>query len=412
MTSEVVRSGRRLLFVRFVTIYLLLNAIPYALFIVPFGRTIRQAFIDLLFPVVRRFGDMALGLEVVPPPHGTGSGDTSFDWAYLALSLAAAALATGLWTLIRGSHGPARGLGLWLRVAIRYALAANMLAYGIVKVVGYQFPSPEPERLIQPYGDSSPMALLWTFMGHSLAYSIFAGLVEIGGGVLLLFRRTTTLGALILVGALSNVVILNLAYDVPVKLFSVQLLIGSVFLIWPDRHRLIGLFLLNRTAGPGDLTTPPGLARLGRMRSVLKGALIAMLLAPTAWQQLDYLRDRAAPEPELFGVYEVRDVEGARPSHEEARRVTFDRQQMMTLWAAPYVRLASYRVTAVGGAVTSAGIQDPSSTTLFYTRPEPGLVEVTGQLDGRSVRLLLEKTDELPLVNSGFHWVAELPRNH
>jgi hypothetical protein len=40
-----------------------------------------------------------------------------------------------------------------------------MLVYGFIKVFPTQFHLPGPGRLVQPYGDSSPMALLWTFMG-------------------------------------------------------------------------------------------------------------------------------------------------------------------------------------------------------------------------------------------------------
>ena len=133
-----------------------------------------------------------------------------------------------------------------------------------------------------------------------------------------------------------------------------------------------------------------------------------MLVAPTAWQQLGYLRNRAAPGPALFGVYEVRAAEGGGPSG-AARRATFDRRQVMTLWAAPYVRLATYPVTAAGDRVSPAGAPDPGATTLFYTRPQPNLVEVSGELDGRQIRLMLEKTEDLPLVNGSFHWVRELP---
>ena len=38
------------------------------------------------------------------------------------------------------------------------------------------------------------MGLLWTFMGHSPAYSAFTGAAEALAGALLLFRRTTLLG--------------------------------------------------------------------------------------------------------------------------------------------------------------------------------------------------------------------------
>jgi hypothetical protein len=50
--------------------------------------------------------------------------------------------------------------------------------------------------------------------GSSIAYSMFTGVIEAVGGALLFNRRTTTLGALVSLGALSQVVALNLSYYV------------------------------------------------------------------------------------------------------------------------------------------------------------------------------------------------------
>ena len=57
-------------------------------------------------------------------------------------------------------------------------------------------PSPSIESLRETYGASSPMRLLWTFMGVSAGYRIFSGLAEALPGFLLLFRRTSTVGGL------------------------------------------------------------------------------------------------------------------------------------------------------------------------------------------------------------------------
>ncbi|HVS63755.1 MAG TPA: hypothetical protein VMT85_09690 [Thermoanaerobaculia bacterium] len=92
------------------------------------------------------------------------------------------------------------------------------------------------ERLSQTIGESSPMGLLWNMMGYSRLYNLFSGGVDVLGGVLLLFRRTATLGALVAIGAMANVVLLNFAYDVPVKLYSMHLLLMGVGVAWPARR--------------------------------------------------------------------------------------------------------------------------------------------------------------------------------
>jgi hypothetical protein len=40
------------------------------------------------------------------------------------------------------------------------------------------------DRLLKPYGESSPMGLLWTFMGYSTGYNLFTGGAEALGGLL------------------------------------------------------------------------------------------------------------------------------------------------------------------------------------------------------------------------------------
>ena len=43
---------------------------------------------------------------------------------------------------------------------------------------------------------------------------------------------------------------LNFAYDVPVKLFSLHLLSMAIFIVVPDAKRLLNIFLLNKATVP------------------------------------------------------------------------------------------------------------------------------------------------------------------
>src|SRR5258708_5283475 len=70
--------------------------------------------------------------------------------------------------------------------------------------------------------------------------------METLGGVLIFWRRTTTLGALISIAVMSNVVMLNFCYDVPVKLYSAHILLMEGFLVLPDARRLLDVLLFNR----------------------------------------------------------------------------------------------------------------------------------------------------------------------
>ncbi len=126
----------------------------------------------------------------------------------------------------------------WLRVYVRFFLAWVMLGYAFQKLFKLQFYDLGLWRLTSTFGEASPMGLLWAFMGASTLYTVFSGGLEAIGACLLFFRRTTALGALILVAVLGNVVMMNFSYDVPVKLFSSHLWLAAVFLLLPDIPRL------------------------------------------------------------------------------------------------------------------------------------------------------------------------------
>src|SRR5262245_23311944 len=109
------------------------------------------------------------------------------------------------------------------------------------------------------------MGLLWTFMGSSGPYVIFSGAGETTGSLLILFRRTTTLGALVLGAVLTNIAALNFCYDVPVKINSSHFLAMCIFLAAPDVRRLTNLLIWQRPTEPRpwQLALPRPWLRIG-----------------------------------------------------------------------------------------------------------------------------------------------------
>ena len=82
-------------------------------------------------------------------------------------------------------------------------------------------PFPALSQLATPLGDLLPMRFSWLFIGYSVPYQFFSGAMETIAGLLLLYRRTVTAGLFAATGAFLNVVMINLSYDVPVKLYRV-----------------------------------------------------------------------------------------------------------------------------------------------------------------------------------------------
>jgi hypothetical protein len=168
----------------------------------------------------------------------TGSGDTTLQYITALLYFVVALAATLVWSLLDRQRLHYVQLHFWFRILLRYMLAVTLFGYGFAKVFPQQFGPPGPFKLIEPFGEFSPMGVLWSFMGASIPYVIFSGTCEVAGGALVLFRRTTLLGALVSTAVMVNVVALNFFYDVPVKLYSTHILLMAILLVTPDLGRL------------------------------------------------------------------------------------------------------------------------------------------------------------------------------
>ena len=72
-------------------------------------------------------------------------------------------------------------------------------------------------------------------MGASKTYTIFSGFAEVIGGFLLFGRRTRTFGEPWLVFAvMMNVFMMNMSYDIPVKIYSFHLMLMAFFAMMLD----------------------------------------------------------------------------------------------------------------------------------------------------------------------------------
>ena len=244
--------------------------------------------------MAHKTGEWFFGIEgeLVPP---NGSGDTTMgyltvlNWFVLAVALAA------VWTLLLRRRAVRRDAAVDLtRSYLRYVLAFAMLGYGLAKVnmARNQFPEVSELRLDKTWGETSPMGLVWGFMGASRPYTIFAGLGEVVAAFFLLWRHTALLGAIVAVAVMTNVVMLNYCYDVPVKIYSTHLTLMGLLILVPDARRLLALLMGNRN--PTDPGTPNVWvsAGLGWLRWLPKTVVVAVCfllpMAERAWELATY----------------------------------------------------------------------------------------------------------------------------
>ncbi|WP_426755203.1 DoxX family protein [Myxococcus sp. Y35] len=418
--------ARRLAF-RFTFAYLLLYSAPFPLDLIPvLGDFVTDLFDGLWKAVVPWVGKHVLRLATDINVMPNGSGDTTFNYVQVLLFFVVAVGVTAVWSYLdrrRTEYVKAHDV---LRTLVRYTLAMAMLSYGLAKLFKSQFPFPEPARLMQPLGDFSPMGLLWTFMGYSKGYNLFTGGAEFLGGCLLLFRRTTTLGALVTAGVMVNVVALNFFYDVPVKLFSSHLLLMALFLVLPDARRLLDVLLLNRATQPRPLQPPFSPSRW------LFGAGLAMKLLAVGGivygftgTRMDYIRKYGddAPRPPFYGYYTVesftQDGQLLDAASGDARR-----------WKAVAVnRFGRLNIKRLDDTMTSYGLEEDASKktltlldgrddtakkfVLTYARPEPNQLVLQGTLQDAAIEVRLTRVDESKflLLSRGFNWIQEYPYN-
>ena len=295
----------------------------------------------------------------------------------------------------------------WLRLLLRFTLALTLLEYGFVKVFPEQFSSPTLYELTGTYGDSTPMHLLWTFIGASTAYTIFSGSMEVIAGMLLLFRRTSTVGAMMAAGVLLNVVLLNFCYDVPVKLYSTHLCLMALFLLLPDVSALWRFLILRRPAELTGVWVPRAERRALRITAhVLQALVVIAALYAAAWSAYRAL-EKPAPKVALYGVWAVDSSEGTFPKGRWNKMILETKFAVIFHTDGDRVVLRSPEYN--DGAQTIAFPKKDKGAMLHWAKDAPGMVTLTGTWDGVAAKVVMHKTspDTFTLQTRGFHWVQE-----
>ncbi|HVG61166.1 MAG TPA: hypothetical protein VNA24_21585 [Hyalangium sp.] len=413
---------------RFVFAYLFIYIFVFPAGVIPGTRWISNGYTEGWNAIIPWVGKHLLRLSTDITVQPNGSGDTTYNYVQVLCYLVLAAVAAIVWSVVDRRRTQYARAHDFLRIYVRYSLAMTMLSYGFAKVFKMQFPFPSAERLMQPFGDSSPMGLLWTFMGYSTGYNLFTGGAEVLGGLLLLFRRTTTLGALVVIGVMSNVVALNFFYDVPVKLYSSHLLLMGVFLLSPDLRRLANVLVLNRPTEAVVLRTPfqrPWLERGSRAVKVLFAGWIIYSVGSGNWEGRSQYGD-AAPRHALYGVYEV---ESFTRNGEVLPLLAGDATAWRNMMVGTRGRLAirfmngtskrfrmkddAEKKTLSLSATSYPGEQDTETAELTWSQPDPEHLTVEGSFRNATIHVRLKKLDESKflLVNRGFNWIQEYPFN-
>lgn len=156
------------------------------------------------------------------------------------ITVAAAVIYVIIWQ-VRKANKPAT-LAFW-QALIRYGVAFDLAEFGWAKICHRQLVMPI-SKLDLPYRSFSPSDLFWYFFSHSYMLDCIIGGLQVVGAMLLLFRRTRLAGVFVLLPVLTNILLMDIFYDIggSVVVHASIMMAGVLYFLFIEFHRLKQFF--------------------------------------------------------------------------------------------------------------------------------------------------------------------------
>jgi hypothetical protein len=407
------KAGQKILFrffAAYFAFYFLSFAVDIAISIS--GASVIAAFERFYTWIAKHLFQLTRAVQV----DDNGSGDTTFGYIQQFLVTVFAMTTCITWTIIDRNKTNYDWLLDRVKIGVRYYLAFFLLVYGSAKFFQGQFGPPDLQRLSQPYGESSPMGLAWTFFGYSKSYNYFMGFFESIGGLLLISRRTTLLGTCIAATVMANVVMVNFCFDVPVKLFSSNLLLMILFIMATSSNRLINFFFLNKIVAPENENTLFSKRKWRIARVAGKLLFLVGITGMFTAEGISAANEHSTKKPELYGIYNIRSYEhpgnlttAIPDSIRWSKFIIEDGYTVVEMQNKKHYYTSFQLDTMKKWMKVSFNKRD---YTLHY-QAEDSTIVVAGKWGQDSVCVKMTRYDESKylLTNRGFHWINEYPFN-
>ncbi len=358
-----------------------------------------------------------------------GSGDTTYDYLKLFTILLLSFLLALLWWRIDKKINNYKKLNYWFTVSLRYFLAMMLFVYGFSKIFHLQMGTPSLYRLMETYGESSPMGITWAFLGLSKGYRFFIGFCEVSAGFFLLFRRTTLFGSLLSIMVMFNVFVINLCFDVPVKIFSFLLTLIGVYLAWPFLQKLYTFFFTSNGAIVEVEKQEIHKPKWKKTFTIMKVIVLIDLLIVNTYNEYKntYEYGDNVPKKQLYGIYEpeyfIKNKDTIIPLATDSTRwkyIAFDigdkenpscHLRMMTN---KVLRFAFEKDSVRKESFTLTNLKDSSFQYKFtYSKPDSSHLYFIGVMGKDSIKVLTKAKDlsKFLLTNTKFRWINEYPFN-
>lgn len=362
-----------------------------------------------------------------------GSGDTSVNWETIFSFLIIAAAGTMIWSLADRKRANYAKANYWLRTIIRYQLIITCFIYGWIKLFALQMVFPNQSQLATPLGDLLPMRFSWLFIGYSTPYQMFSGIMELVAGLLLLNRKTVTLGVLTATAVFINVMVLNLCYDIPVKIYSIHLVLYCMYLLCNDGKRLVYFFVFNQSTATNQLYHIHFPKKWMRITRIVAKTLFVILFAieplySTYQRYQSFHHPNPVPGSLQGGIYDVmvyavnKDTIPLLPNDSiRWRDVIFENAGFGSVGTTDTAFRQRYRRGYFNLAIDTAkhnisfSKSGNTGSQVFaafrYETPDSSTIKLWGYKQKDSLYIVLKKSNRhFQLAEKQFHWISEANR--
>jgi hypothetical protein len=179
---------------------------------------------------------------------------------------------------------------------IRYGVAFDLAEFGWAKIFHLQLVMPM-SKLDLPYNSFSPSDLFWYFFSYSYVLGCIIAALQITGAVLLLFHRTRLLGVFILLPVLSNILLMDIFYQIgfSVVVHASIMIAGILYFLVVEFNRVKEFFFTATNRLPGI-----NLSR--HMKLIIRLSVVYIPLLLIA------MHEKTDKYPDLTGKYEVKQL--------------------------------------------------------------------------------------------------------
>ncbi len=199
----------------------------------------------------------------------------------------------------------------------RFFPAFMLMMYGVSKILGTQFGVSEWIADL-PMSQQTGFHLTWYYFNYSMFYGYVLASVQIGGAILLLFRRTALLGTVMLLPVMTNIVLMNVVYGITdgALLMSILIFISLFVILLFHFNELVNFFWRDRkTADESEVQ--PGKGRF--LSFIGKSAIIAVPVLILIFSKMN-----ETPTSPFEGVWDVAEWHSDSEHDEVPNRIYFE----------------------------------------------------------------------------------------